>query len=375
MKIILSTLVFSSLLTVSKALSSPEIISLTGEKRCISTKIWLRSVGLKRQRPTAYTTEPEAGHSQFVTRNSQIVNPHWGFYAHQRINRLAIFTLPAEMMPFYKKHLPYLMATSTNPDQRRYAVPDEAPRHFIDLEAYGDSVWTKPFWKEAVAFYGEDTLKKHGIAPWHIQRMRFQLTEAFREKDARRILKLSAELGHYVADANVPLHTTRNYNGQFTNQQGIHGFWESRLPELYATQYDFFVGTAEFLEKPHERIWGAVRQAHACLDSVLSFERSATTELGEGRKYGIEERNGQNVKVYSQEFSARYHALLNRQVERQMRAAIDLIGDLWFTCWVEAGQPDLTPLLTFKFSDEDKKAEETEQKSWLKRLFSARPEE
>jgi hypothetical protein len=38
-------------------------------------------------------------------------------------------------------------------------------------------------------------------------------------------------LGHYIGDAHVPLHTTSNYNGQKTNQHGIHGLWESRIPE------------------------------------------------------------------------------------------------------------------------------------------------
>jgi hypothetical protein len=309
---------------------------------------------------------------EIVPRASKLVHNQWGFYAHQRINRLAVFILPPEMVGFYKKNIGYLMLTSTLPDQRRFAVPDEAPRHYIDLETYGDSVWAKPFWDEAVQFFSEDSLKKHGIVPWHVQRVRFQLREAFRQRDARRILKLSAELGHYVADAHVPLHTTRNYNGQFTNQRGIHGFWESRLPELYASQYDFFVGSAQFIEKPHERIWSGVRQAHACLDSVLTFERTVTDALGESGKFSFEERNGQNVKVYSEEFSARYHALLNRQVERQMRAAIKCIGDLWFTCWVEAGQPDLNQLPEKLMPNPD---DEAEQKADPKLKEKVRPEE
>jgi hypothetical protein len=61
-----------------------------------------------------------------------------------------------------------------------------------------------------------------------------RLTNAFREKDQARILKLSAEIGHYVADAHVPLHASTNHNGQLTGQEGIHAFWESRIPELLA---------------------------------------------------------------------------------------------------------------------------------------------
>src|SRR5688572_1752324 len=171
---------------------------------------------------------------------------HWGFFAHQRINQLAVFTLPADLIGFYKKHIDYITESAVNPDRRRFFSAEEAPRHYIDLDHYGDSAINHMprFWKDAVAKYTEDTLKSYGILPWHINRMYFQLKEAFAVKDPETILRLSAELGHYVADAHVPLHTTENYNGQLTGQDGIHAFWESRLPELYSTEYNFFVGQA-----------------------------------------------------------------------------------------------------------------------------------
>ena len=61
----------------------------------------------------------------------------------------------------------------------------------------------------------------------------------------QRILRISAEIGHYIGDAHVPLHTTENYNGQLSGQEGIHAFWESRLPEMFSDEFDFFVGTSE----------------------------------------------------------------------------------------------------------------------------------
>jgi hypothetical protein len=302
--------------------------------------------------------------------------PTWGFFAHQRINRLAIFTLPDAMMPFYKTHLKYLMEHSVAPDQRRYALKDEAPRHYIDLDAYGDSASFKlpTYWQDAVIKFTEDTLLKHGIVPWHIQRMKYQLTKAFQEKDTQKILRFSAEIGHYIADANVPLHTTSNYNGQKTNQIGIHGFWESRLPELYSDDYDFFVGAAEYERFVGKRTWQAVRNANIALDSVLRFEQQLNTRFNPNKKYSIEERNGQNIKVYAKDYAKKYHQSLDNQVERQMKRAIKMIGDFWFTAWVDAGQPDLTAHLNFKLTEKQQKEEEDEQKSWLQKLFKARDE-
>ncbi len=314
--------------------------------------------------------------SEIFTKQHPSQNQFWGFFAHQRINRLAIFTLPHDMMPFYKTHLRYLMEHSVAPDQRRYAVKDEAPRHFIDLDAYGDSATYKLpiFWKDAVEKFTEDSLLKHGIVPWHIQLMKFQLTKAFQERDAQRILRVSAEIGHYIADANVPLHTTSNYNGQKTNQIGIHGFWESRLPELYSDDYDFFVGSAEYERFIGKRAWQAVRNANSALDSVLVFEQKLNANFKETKKYSFEERNGQNIKVYAKDYAKKYHQSLNNQVERQMKSAIKMIGDFWFSAWVDAGQPDLTALLEFKLSEQQKQYEEKEQKSWLQKLFKVRDE-
>ena len=73
----------------------------------------------------------------------------WGFFAHQRINRLAVFTLPPSMIGFYKKNITFITEASVNPDRRRFSVADEAPRHYIDLDHYGDSAFaTMPrFWQ------------------------------------------------------------------------------------------------------------------------------------------------------------------------------------------------------------------------------------
>ncbi len=278
----------------------------------------------------------------------------WGFYAHQLINRMAVFTLPPEILPFYKSHIQFITEEAVNPDRRRYAVEGEAERHYIDVDVYGDSAhFTLPrYWQKATEIYPEDTLKAYGIVPWHVYRMKGWLTKAFRERNLEQILKLSADLGHYIADANVPLHTTENYNGQLTGQRGIHGFWESRLPELFVTDYNFFVGKAVYLSKPQEEIWKAVVGSHEALDSVLLFEKQLTDRFKGDKKYSFEERNGITVKVYSREFAQSYHEMLYGQVERQMRKAIKMTGDFWYTAWVDAGQPDLPDFKGGELSEE-----------------------
>lgn len=307
---------------------------------------------------------------------SPILFGFWGFFAHQRINRLAIFILPPEMIGFYKANIHYLTEAAVNPDRRRFSSPDEAPRHYIDIDHYGDSALTKMprFWTEATQKYTEDTLKAYGIVPWHINTMYYRLKDAFLINDPEAILRNSAELGHYVADAHVPLHTTENYNGQLTGQEGIHAFWESRLPELFSDDYDFFVGKASHIDNVQSAAWKAIEGSHRAVDSVLLLEKELFIHLSSS-KYSFETKGRQTVKVYSQEYSLAYHKLLKGMVERQMRGAIKMIGDLWYTAWVDAGQPDLKKLITYKPTEEELKRKREEAEAWKKEQIKSRPHE
>jgi len=300
----------------------------------------------------------------------------WGFHAHRQINRLAVFTLPPEMIGFYKANIGYITEASVNADRRRFAVVDEAPRHYIDIDHFGDSaLYTMPrYWKEAVEQYGEDTLKAYGILPWHINVMYYRLKDAFLMRDPAKILSLSADLGHYLADAHVPLHTTENYNGQFTGQEGIHAFWESRLPELFSGEYDFFVGKATYIENPQLEAWRIIERTHQNLNDVLQFERQLTAEMSE-KKYSFETRGKQTIKVYSYEFSKAYHDALNGMVERQMKASIKSLGDFWYSAWVDAGQPDLKAIINYKPTEAELAQRRKEVEEWKQQQVKVRVHE
>jgi hypothetical protein len=368
--------------------------------------------------------------------------PEWGFFAHRRINRLAVFTLPPEMIFFYKKHLEYVTEHSVDPDKRRYASRHEAVRHYIDIDHWGEY----PFeqvpreWREALMRYADlyvidrrgdssllfgehtfwvkdgvlqfterldprlreaglrledyraffhrnimpkyyedrwtvdcDTLRaalgididcrsalavdrfsSYGILPYHLAFMQRQLTEAFRQKSVARILRLSAEIGHYIGDAHVPLHTTANYNGQFTGQEGIHAFWESRIPELFAdVEYDFFVGKAEYIDNPPEYYWNVVLTSHLLVDRVLSTEKELSRRFSVDQQYCFEERLGATVRTQCAAYARAYQEAMSGMVERRMRDAIRAVGSAWHTAWVDAGRPDLRQLGEWKLNPED----------------------
>ncbi|NRB64377.1 MAG: hypothetical protein HRU40_15345 [Saprospiraceae bacterium] len=364
------------------------------------------------------------------------IQPEWGFFGHRRINRLAVFTLPPEMIGFYKKNIEYITEHAVDPDKRRYATRHEAVRHYIDIDHWG----TFPFdnvprnWPEAIRAFAEvqvidalgDTLKlitsesidytgqylryigtdstiaelwernpialnayqaffneyvmpqyyedewqldcsllsevlgletdcqsvriidhfsAYGILPYHLVHFQEQLTQAFRAGNLMAILRLSAEMGHYVGDGHVPLHTTENYNGELTNQRGIHAFWESRIPELFAdAQYDPFVGRATYIADPVSFYWDVVLTSHQLVDSVLVIEREIAKMIPLDQQYCFEERLGRTVRVECRAYASAYQESMRGMVESRWRASIRTIGSAWYTAWVDAGQPNLEVL-------------------------------
>jgi len=381
-----------------------------------------------------------------VLLSSFAFHPDWGFFAHKRINRLAVLTLPPEMMVFFKPNIDWLTDHAADPDMRRYASKNEAPRHFIDLDNYGppfDSlshqwldamlrhtdIWmvnargdtsllfenkrTVPssrayrnwfarqvlpafyqddltlnadsltaflandgFSQRPVAAFYHEHLSEHGILPWNLQRMQRQLTEAFRQRNSKRILRLCADMGHYIGDAHVPLHTTSNYNGQKTGQHGIHGFWESRIPELFADEdYDYFVGKPEYMADASEFFWKSIFASNTMVDSVLTIERAMHLTFPADRQMCPDMRLGKMVLAPCREFADAYQKAMQGMVERRMRAAIHAVSSAWYTAWVDAGQPDLSQMDTPLLTEEELKAEAELKKRYEGGNILGRPEE
>ena len=142
------------------------------------------------------------------------------------------------------------------------------------------------------------------------------------------------------------------------------------MPELFFDKYDFFVGTASYVSDPHQAAWEAVRTSHALVDSVLNMEK--VLSAGSPIKFNYETKGKQTVKVYSVAFSRRYHEKLSGMVERRFRASIKMTGDLWYTAWVDAGQPDLRKLINYKPTEAELKNKVEEMKKWKERNFISR---
>lgn len=267
------------------------------------------------------------------------------------------------MSGFYEANIEYITAHAVSADKRRYIDSNEAPHHFLDADHYGKN----PFahipqnWGDAVHKYTADTLDKYGTVPWTIQYNYYKLVKAFKAHDTTEILNTSANLGHYVADAHVPLHLTLNYNGQFTNQTGIHALWESRLPELFGDQYNYFAGRARYINDPLKEAFRICRSSFAEVDSVLRLEQMLNKTFPHDKKYSKVGHGQKQVQDYSSEYSLEYQKMLNGMVQRRLRASILSVGSYWYSAWVDAGQPDLNKLIAVPLTISQKKEIQREE--------------
>jgi hypothetical protein len=278
----------------------------------------------------------------------------WGIWGHEHINHAAVFALPKEMRSFFYNHIDFITEESSVPDLRKYEIGDKAEfaRHYIDIESYDkdnnfDNI--PKTMKEAVAKYDSAFMQKNGILPWYVQDIMVKLTKAFKTKQKTEILFLAADLAHYLGDANMPLHTSLNHDGQYTNQKGIHAFWESQLPELFGYNYDFHVDDAKYITDVTTETWNIIKHSHQLADTLLLVERNLKDSFPKEKIYNTDDK-GNIIKnefgqaQHSYAYAEGYNKALNGMVERQMRNAIQDVSNFWYTAWVNAGKPDLNDL-------------------------------
>jgi hypothetical protein len=271
----------------------------------------------------------------------------WGFLVHRTIHQLAVYQLPAEMSGFFHSNMPKLVYDAPRPDTRRNTDSTEAPKHFIDLEPFNEKpAYHLPHdFDKAIAKYSLDTLTKYGYVPYQIIVVKDQLTRAFKMQNKDSILFYAADLGHYIGDANVPLHTTLNYDGQLTNQQGLHSLWESMIPELEMEQYNLNSGhKVRYLRNPIKDVFRAIKRAHELLPSMFAKEVETTLLFTDSTKYRYQMRNGRQSRSYTTAFAKAYAEKLKPTINQQLLHSADMIADFWYTAWVDAGKPNLAAI-------------------------------
>lgn len=179
----------------------------------------------------------------------------WGKRGHEAVGSLAAQLLAKEHKgaEFLSQHTFDMGYYNNAPDLIWKADGEtykkEFSQHFMDLEDYGkikNLKWNKNR-KEFFKKYPQIE-NRSGRSFWRIQELSEDLeriTKALGDKNLKKDVKahhkIQAEwlvtagvLGHYIADLAQPLHVTHNYDGELTDQKGIHHWFEETIIyELY----------------------------------------------------------------------------------------------------------------------------------------------
>jgi len=251
----------------------------------------------------------------------------WGDKGHRVVSSLAIRSLPEGPRAWFLGREAEVCEHASDPDHWK-KDRKEGPRHFLDMEPYGDPEHLPRTLDEAKAKVGGDYYRM-GVVPWIIQDRWRDLVEAFRGGDPAKVTLATAILGHYIADAHVPLHTTVNHDGQLTDQRGVHGRWETGLVERHIVAEDLPIQPAQPDEAFLQRPWDWLVASHGLVPQLLADDREAD------RTTPQDSHGKQRSPAYWTVFWARQGPV----VEQQLQLAGKHLGDAILSAWIAAGNP------------------------------------
>ena len=251
----------------------------------------------------------------------------WGAKGHMLISKMSVDFLPPEMAAF-KQWGSYLEEHAPDPDNRKRDDKTEGPKHFIDIDFYKEFLAGNMIQDEnkLIEEYGKEEVIKQGVLPWATLATFQNLTQAFKDKNKDLALRYAADLGHYVADGHQPMHTVMNYNGQLTDQKGVHARYEITMVDEYLKELeDSFKPVAALIVKdPLNYIFNYITGANSVCDVLFDADNFAYKQSGsrEGEKY-------YNLMWFKTKYIT----------EVQFNNAAYDLAALIYTAWVNAGKP------------------------------------
>ena len=269
----------------------------------------------------------------------------WGNEGHRMVNRLAASSLPADVPAFLKAETALDEVEFLGPEPDRWRSPAEpelvaaqAPEHFIDLE-WADALGPLPRKRldfEAMAFAAHERPEKLGLQPWAATEVWMRLKASMREYRRQQrhqmdthaveqaILFYSGWLGHYVADAAQPLHTSIQYNG-----------WQGANPNGYTTAHTIhwqfegpFVGANIKPTDVKPKMTAAKALDGDIFDAYVAYLRHSAVSVE--KVYQLEKAGG-FVGAGSEESRA--------FTADRLAAGASMLRDMIYTAWIHSADP------------------------------------
>lgn len=265
----------------------------------------------------------------------------WGMDVHRAITGHAIDRLPAEIKPFFLADKAFISEHSVDPDLWRVMDlkgdrGDEPPNHFLDIDF---EEGTKPPFDNVPRDYDEYVKKlgigpatRYGRLPWRAEEVYNRLVTTMRDIGkpnvpyaADNATYLVAVLAHYIEDAHVPFHGALNYDGQMTNQRGIHSRFETELVLRNAKAWKWAPTPVVAIPDFKAFMFKTVIDSQQLVAEVLAADLKAT----EGREF------------YDAAYFDTFLKGAGPIAERRLTEAASAVASAVYSAWIDAGKPAL----------------------------------
>lgn len=253
----------------------------------------------------------------------------WGNVAHSIINRNAVKFLPSQMQAYYS-WAEYLATHASDADYRKSYDTSEGPKHYLDADNYPE-FFSNNFIRDLdslIQKYGYQFVLQNGFLPWTIKNTYDSLVISLAQRRWNNAMQFAADLGHYIGDLHQPLHLTKNYDGQLTNQKGVHSRYETQLLNRYSNQIVFTTETVSAINNIEDKIFELLYANYIFLDSILIYDNLAKAQAGGS---------------YNDQYYAIYWNYSQNFTKNIIRNASLFLGAFIYSAWLEAGQPQFSP--------------------------------
>ncbi|MDA3822712.1 MAG: T9SS type A sorting domain-containing protein [Bacteroidales bacterium] len=262
-----------------------------------------------------------------------LVLSSWGDVGHSMISLRAELSFNEEMSAFHD-WVDYLSDHASDPDWRKKTDPTEKPKHYIDIDNYDsfvDDGKIPQTLDSCIAEYGSKFVGDNGSLPWATLNTYDSIVRYLKIRDIEKAKFFSADLGHYVADGHMPMHLTKNYDGQFTGNKGIHYRYEIEIIDKYKNEINYSGSPAEEIANVGNYVFGYIYDNYEYMDSILIAD-----------DYGEEMAENKDSDLY---YAALWEKTENMTKEMFKRAS-HAFAELLYAAWIEAGRPNLAPSIS-----------------------------
>lgn len=253
----------------------------------------------------------------------------WGGTGHYKINTDASLSFNEEMNEF-NSWTSILAEHASDADARKAWDSNESEKHYIDIDNYSEftSSGTIPqTLSAAISAHSSSFVYGNGILPWATLTAYDSLKNCFARGNWDKAVLFASDLGHYVADGHMPLHITRNYDGQYTDNDGIHSRYESTMINSYISQINYTGENIEAISNVNQYIFDYIYSNYQYVDTVIAADDYAKSISS----YTSSTEYKTALWEYSKEFTISL-----------FKNASHALTELIYTAWTEAGSPSMT---------------------------------